>query len=253
MRFDLLSSLCDHAFFADLGANLHNSLCYEQFLSEGFGWHRNTTFSRISPWPDTTTLCKRFLIIFYFFYFLRTYATPDTNQVYQVWRTFIKSGLWTRKLTKLNETSGFSIGLNPVYYSCCPNLHKTKSSKNLRFWAILDKAFLSKTSFSAGLEQEEDKPFDLKPVTRLLQLVNCLCSLEPPAYWPPRCHGFALDSLVCMISATAVQQAHMVKPNRVWNVWKSLHTDGGVCVSVWVCVRVCKGYHHPACLRLHLK
>jgi hypothetical protein len=28
----------------------------------------NITFSRISPWRDTTTLCKRFFIIFYFLF-----------------------------------------------------------------------------------------------------------------------------------------------------------------------------------------
>jgi hypothetical protein len=40
LRFDLLASLCDHGYLAnsaDLEANLHNSVCYEQFLSEGFG------------------------------------------------------------------------------------------------------------------------------------------------------------------------------------------------------------------------
>jgi hypothetical protein len=101
IRFDLLASFVWSAYLvnsADLGANLHNSVCYEQSLSEDFGWHRNNTFSRISRWPDTTRFWL--VIIFIFFELLHhPIVSPDRNPrwvhiFWNLWLVVLKN-TWT--------------------------------------------------------------------------------------------------------------------------------------------------------------
>jgi hypothetical protein len=77
LRFDLLASLCDHAYLvpsADLGANFHNSVCFER-ASDGI---ETTPF--LEYHPDLTPHAVQ-EVLDYFIFFLFSSNLCNTRYV----------------------------------------------------------------------------------------------------------------------------------------------------------------------------